>query len=786
MNNRHMLPFQGWRLVLSRSMVLFSLVVLVFQLGNLQFRRGEQFVEDAEENRLQLVLSAAPRGAIYDRNRVPLANNDPAYNVAIIPALLPDDPDEVLEVYNRLSALLDIPATRAIADAAGRTNEISLEELVQIGRGIAPYQPVLVAQDIPFTTFAIIQEQRQLLPGVEGQVASVRRYPTGELTAHIVGYLGPIGPEEELRLRELGYNPAFDRIGYAGIERYFEEQMAGTRGEQYWEVDVAGQLLNPVGEAQQFEPGLSVQLTIDVELQQAAQEALEAQFERMKQENNEQATAEGVVDEDYEVIEQGVVIAMDPRNGEILAMVSWPPYDNTRFARSIDADYYFRILEDPLRPLVNHAIGALYPPGSVWKLITATGVVEEDVIDPYDNLYCAGQLKLPNLYAPRDERQSQTFVCWEPNGHREVSLIEGIAQSCDVYFYQVGGGNPDVSPLTLRAGGLGVFDLYRWATAFGIGSELGGELPGELAGRMPERQWKRRTYGESWSTGDTYNAAFGQGYVTVTPLQLLSSVAAVANGGTLYQPTIVQNLQDANGTIILDFEPRVARSIVPQPGEEVVLLLQEDMLIQGPNSLVCLCEENSPYYAEDACDPGNYSRLVDIDPNPADDVTDFVRYTVNVPYNYTFNGNVCDELEYESLGRESVNNNRPEMYQPPFATAETLELIQYGMRQAVVLGTSSEQSVPWAPPLTFVETAGKTGTAEYCDDLAFAADKCKPGQWPAHAWYVEYAPYDNPQIVVLAFVYNGEEGSAVAAPVVRAFLEDYFLIMAERTRAGQE
>ena len=282
---------------------------------------------------------------------------------------------------------------------------------------------------------------------------------------------------------------------------------------------MAGRPLQLVGE-EKFRAGLSVQLTIDVELQEAAQEAL------IKRINIVNATEQRLV------TQQGVVIAMDPRNGEVLALVSWPSYDNSRFARTIDGEYYFEQVDDPLKPLVNHAISALYPPGSVWKMITAVGVLEEGVIDPSQPLFCPGRLVLPNAFAPRDESQGQTFVCWLRSGHEEVNLLRGIAQSCDVYFYQVGGGNPKVSAATLREGGLGIRDLYRWATAFGVGSELGIELPGELAGRMAEQDWKRRNYGESWSTGDTYNAAFGQGYVTVTPLQLVNAIAAMANGGT--------------------------------------------------------------------------------------------------------------------------------------------------------------------------------------------------------------------------------------------------------------
>lgn len=760
MKERRILPFQGWRLVLFQAIVVFSLMILVIRTGELQFMRGDQFERDAHENRLQIALQPAPRGAILDRNGIPLAKNDPAYNIAITPAELPDDPAAVLAVYNRVSALVDVPATRSMADAAGRSDERSLEEMVREGEGIAPFRPVVVATDVPYEVMAQVLEQSELLPGVSVQVASVREYPTGATTAHVIGYLGPIGPEEELRLRELGYDPAFDRIGYAGIEAYFETELAGTRGTETWIVDVAGERLTLVDEVKRV-PGKSVQLTLDLALQEAAQEALTRRINIINAEAQRLVT------------QQGVVIAMDPRNGEVLAMVSWPTYDNARFARAIDGAYYFDQFDDPLRPLVNHAISALYPPGSVWKMITAIGALEEGVIAPETFLFCPGRLVLPDQYAPLDVSRGQTFVCWLRSGHERVDMLKGIAQSCDVYFYQIGGGNPDVPQVSLRPGGLGIFDLYRWATAFGIGSELGIQLPGELAGRMPESQWKRRNYGQSWSTGDTYNAAFGQGYVTVTPLQLISAIAAEANGGTLYQPTFVKNLQDSNGNILQEFEPAVARTLIMPQDDLPVLLLQEDMLIQGENSLVCRCEESSEWYDPDQCNPDTYRAQYDRDPNPDDDVTDIVEYRVNVPYGYTFNAGVCDQLEFESLGRESLVQ-RQHPYFPPFATEWSIDWMQRGMREAVLTGTASTAALP------YVNVAGKTGTAEYCDDLAFPLGLCVPGNWPAHAWYVGYAPYEDPEVIVLAFVYNGGEGSAVAAPIVKEVLDAYFKLKSQR------
>ncbi len=769
MNERRILPFQGWRLVMFQAIVVFSLLILVLRLGELQFQRGEQFVEDAEENRLQLVLNPAPRGWIYDRNGVPLAQNDPAYNVTIVPADLPDDPDDTLEVYNRLSALIDVPATRAVADAAGRVDERSIDEMVREGEGIAPYRAVTVARDVPHLVAFRIQEEAQMMPGVGVQVSSVREYPTGALTAHLVGYLGPIGPDEEKELRELGYDPAYDRIGYAGIESYLEEALAGQRGMETWIVDVAGQPLRLI-EEQPFTAGVNANLTLDVDLQIAAQKALTDELVAENDTRN---------DAGKEMLAQGVVIAMDPRNGQILALVSWPSYDNTRFARSIDGDYYFSQLNDPLKPLVNHAISALYPPGSTWKLITSTGVVEEDVIDPYQTLFCPGSLVLPNAYAPRDTSLGQTFVCWLRSGHKDLNLIGAIAQSCDVYFYQVGGGNPEVSTMRLKEGGLGINDLYRWATAYGIGSQLGVQLPGELAGRMPDADWKRRNYGESWSTGDTYNAAFGQGYVTVTPLQLVTAVAAIANGGTLYQPQILKNLTDAEGNVMLDFPPTVARTLaLPTNGDEPVLLLQEDMLINGPNSVACRCEldADDPDYDEAFCESDEFHNQVDIDPNLEDEITNFVRYRVSVLPDYEFDQGVCDVLEYS---RYQVEDSH---YIPPFADPTTFDLIHAGMREVIISGTASDPGITVVPPLDYVNEAGKTGTAEYCDDIAFDKGLCVQGQWPSHAWYVGYAPYENPEIIVVAFVYDGGEGSMVSTPIVRHVMDAYFKLKQQRAQ----
>ncbi|MBL1133829.1 MAG: penicillin-binding protein 2 [Chloroflexi bacterium] len=748
--NRVLLPFQGWRLHFFRGAVVAMLIVLVLRTWQLQFIQGASFRADADENRFQTLPLAAPRGKIYDRNGQPLALNDAAFLVTVTPALLPDDLDEVLQIYNRLSALVDVPATRAIADASGRVDEISIDEKVREGEGIAPFRAVVIASDVDENVAREILESRQSLPGVAVEVRSVRRYPSGEKTSQIIGYLGPISEEQALELIELGYDPAYDRVGYAGIEAYFETELKGINGSETTEIDVAGQPLRLVDRTAP-QPGVSIQLTIDLELQEAAQRFL---VEGINQLNARERRL---------VSQSGVVIAMNPKTGEILAMVSWPTYDNSRFARSIDAEYYFDLAENPLTPLVNHAIGSLYPPGSVWKMLTSVAVQEEDVIDPATPLFDGGSLVLPNAYAPNDIARGQTFVCWLDQGHGTQNLIDAIANSCDVYFYQVGGGNPAVSEATLKRDGLGVDNLYRWATTFGIGSDLGVEIFGETAGRMPDRDWKRRVYGESWSTGDTYNAAFGQGYVTLTPLQQLAIISAIINDGVFMQPTLLKNFQDASGNILQEFPPQVMRTIVPPAdGSPMILNIREDMLVQGANSLSCRCESDSPYYAPERCNPDTYTGQFDSD--PAAEVESFIQYRVHVPYQYRWNAGLCDPLAIQDW----------QGYTPPIASIESFRIAQQGMLEVVTRGTSSAAANPAAPPLGYVTEGGKTGTAEYCDDIARPQGLCIPGRWPSHAWYVGYAPADDPEIAVVAFIYNGGEGSQNAMPIVRRVLDYYF------------
>ncbi|HEX2622297.1 MAG TPA: penicillin-binding transpeptidase domain-containing protein, partial [Phototrophicaceae bacterium] len=428
---RGLKPFQGWRLTFFQGIIVAVFLLFSIRMYDLQVINYDEFKEQADENRFSALPIASNRGVIYDRNNKPLATNAPAYLIEITPAELPDSTTDRYAIYNKISALVGVPPTIDSEVVNGRRVR-SIERIVDEGESIRPFTAWAVAADVDREAALQILEEKIELPGVSVRTVNVREYPTGALTAHIIGYMGPIGPEESERLQLLGYNPNFDRVGYDGIEAYMETELAGTRGSVLREVDVAGEVMKNISYTPPIS-GESIRLTIDVDLQAAAEQALIDEIETV---NAVAVSKTGQIQ-----TESGVVIAMNPQTGEILAMVSYPSYDNSRFARAIDGEYYLEVLNDPLTPLVDHAVGSLYPPGSAWKLITATGVLQEDVISPSQTLFDPGDLIVANKFAPNEPAAAQRFVCWLRTGHKNLNIVGAIAQSCNVYFYQVGGGN---------------------------------------------------------------------------------------------------------------------------------------------------------------------------------------------------------------------------------------------------------------------------------------------------------------------------------------------------------
>jgi penicillin-binding protein 2 len=383
-------------------------------------------------------------------------------------------------------------------------------------------------------------------------------------------------------------------------------------------------------------------------------------------------------------------------------MTSLPTYENNRLARLIPQDYYQQLVDDDRgKPLVNHAISSEFPPGSTFKLVTATGALNEGVISPNTTLLDPGKITIQNAYFPNDPGLAKDFVCWKEDGHGRIRFLDALAQSCNVYFYKIGGGFPGEP---LEPGGLGIERLGIYARALGYGHQLGIELPAEEGGLIPSEDWKRINLGENWSTGDTYNSATGQGFVLATPLQVLNSVATLANGGRVMWPHLLSQVLDGEGNVIEQIDPCMLWDLTDgaiTPAEEI------GRCIKAPQSVLDLMAER---------------------PLPSPDIQ---------------------------------------------VSPEVIDLVRQGMQRVVTEGTAAGYA-----ELENISSAGKTGTGEFCDTVAREKGLCVPGQWPTHSWYAAFAPYENPEIAVVAFLYNGGEGAITAGPVVREILETYFALKA--------
>lgn len=687
MNSTKFIPgnFERWRILTTYGLIIGIVLFYFISLFIIQVIDQETYLTQAEENRTTNVNTAALRGIIYDRNGYILARNRPAYHVVITPAKLPVDEGAIEEIYRRLSPLIDVPVSsgeltveRVLAFKPCQT-DFGITEIVTIGDTNAPYDPVRIKCNVSEEIALVVQEHTTDWQGVSIEVEAVRDYPTGEITAEIIGFLGPIPAIEQEYYENLGFVTNRDKIGYAGIEASLQEILSGKNGLRVVEVDVAGQELRDLEPPVEPISGNNVVLTIDTRLQNAARTALVNDMADWNRFLGEQRMT------------NGVVIAINPKTGEILALVSYPNFDNSRMTPFIPADYYEQLKQDPNRPLFNHAISAEHPPGSVFKMATAIGILNEGVVTPEYQVDDPGKITIVEKLAPNDPGKPRDYVCYKKDGHGMVDYLTGIEQSCDVYFYKVGGGYQDQVKE-----GLGIWRIGEYAKSLGYGAATGIELPGEADGLMPDPNWKRINIGETWSTGDTYIATIGQGYVLATPLQVLVSIATLANDGKYMQPTLVREVLDSNGEVIKPFEPKMKWDITVDPQ-------------------IHLYDENS-------------------------------------------------------LQTEQMITVEPWV----------IDLAKQGMRRVVTQGTAADYIVSLEIP-----SAGKTGTAEYCDNVAQAKNLCQPGSWPTHAWYVGYAPYDDPEIAVIAFVYNGGEGSSVATPIVRQVLDAYFRIKAADATQGQ-
>jgi penicillin-binding protein 2 len=699
-------------------MLLFRaalVVVMLFfgaRLYQLQVVQGGTYRDRADENRFDLVEVPAPRGVIYDRTGQILTRNRPSFEVGLVPEELAfDDPEtevdeeaaEIAEILGVLGVDSDPEVTLRLAEImfrrlgrvdyaktvgsvgvelsyvavpgpsqvvfqedGGPPQEIAqkllipdiseplplpglvalVQRAVAIGRQGSASEPVPILDLVDRTHAFEIAEEGYRYPAVRIKEVPVREYVYGDLLSHVLGFMGPIPAALEQDYRELGYTNPNERVGLNGLEYSYQRELRGIPGYANIEVDILGREMRTVGEVAEPVPGSNLLLSLDLRLQRVMREALEAKMTEVE-------------------APWGVAIAMAPKTGSVLGMVSLPSYDNNVFAERINEDY-LALERDERRPLINYAIGGLYPPGSTFKMVPATAALTEGVITGETRLVDAGPIYLPNRYYPNDASLAQEFVSWNHKYgivHGAVDVVQALALSNDIFFYMLGGGYPPTDFV-----GLGVRRLAEWTRLFGYGDPTGIDLPGEVGAIVPTDQWKRQLYAESWTTGDSYNMAIGQGYVLATPLQVLVSTAAVANGGDVVMPQVVYQLVDAAGGLQKDFAPKIARRL------------------------------------------------------PVDEAT--------------------------------------------------IKLVQEGMWAAV----NAPNGTAYGVKMDNVTVAGKTGTAEFCEYIPEEED-CRrddKDNLPTHAWFVAYAPYEDPEIAVVVFVYDGGEGSATAVPVARTILEAYF------------
>jgi penicillin-binding protein 2 len=487
----------------SRRIIMLSLcaVVMFFlllaRLWYLQVIDTDNLLDQSENNRLRFVPVAAPRGAILDRNGKVLVSNTPSFSVAVIPK---DVKNRELLVDN-LARYLNL-------------NRAEIEEKWTKGEGRAKYYPLVVASGISRDQMEFLEENRLALPGVNIEMKPVRAYANDQLASHLLGYLAEISEEELGSEPYRDYN-AGDYTGKSGIEKSWESSLHGIDGGRQIEVDARGRFLRTV-EDSGSSVGNTVLLTIDLEMQKAAERALDERA--------------------------GAVVAMDVNTGEILAFASSPNFDPALFTGRMPPEKWKEYLADTRHPLENKALKGMYPPGSTFKIITALAGLEAGLIDEHTSVECPGYYKFGN----------STFKCWDKKGHGHVELKKALRESCDVYFYKL-------------AERLGVDRIAACARRFGLGAPLGIGLDNEKGGVIPTQDWKLKRFGKKWFQGETLSVGIGQGYVLTTPVQLASMIATVANEGTVYQPHLVKRIVNSEGRSLKEFPPKILRTTGIKP-----------------------------------------------------------------------------------------------------------------------------------------------------------------------------------------------------------------------------
>ncbi|KKU51950.1 MAG: Peptidoglycan glycosyltransferase [Candidatus Moranbacteria bacterium GW2011_GWE1_49_15] len=484
---------QRWFDILWYVVVAFVLV-LAGRAMYLTMIKGAHYQQVSKGNSIRSIVIKAPRGRIFDRFQTPLVNNVPSVDIVVLPADIPKEEGSLDDLAGRLSGLIGINKGEILAKiGAAPANSLS---------------PILIKDNIPQDDMLLFLEKASEFPGVRIEKTAVREYIDSSIFSHLLGYEGKI---EKKELEENQGYSLTDYIGKQGLEKTYEKHLRGVHGAFQVEVDSVGNVKREVGIINP-KPGSDLILGIDAELQKKIYDSLSTTLEKT----------------DAKV---AAAVAINPKNGEVLALVNLPSYDNNLFAKKISQEQYLGLINDPDKPLFNRAVSGEYAPGSTVKPVLAAAALSEGVITPstvIDGL--GGTLRIGSF----------SFGDWKVHGPSDVRTA--IAESNDIFFYTIGGGYGSIE-------GLGMSRMKKFYDLFGYGKRSGIDITGEAKGFIPDEQWKQDKLGEKWYIGNSYHASIGQGYITSTPLQVANSIAAVANGGTLYRPHVVSQIKGNDGKI---------------------------------------------------------------------------------------------------------------------------------------------------------------------------------------------------------------------------------------------
>lgn len=543
-------------LIMFAAIILGAISLLSVRLFSLQIIGGGDNLALADGNRTRQQVTRAPRGDIRDRYGVALASNQASFDVTVIPQQLPRDVSVRSALYGRVAATLGMTSADVQAKAEVTCKGLSISS----GCLTIPI-PQLIAANVERNRALMIDQDSAALPGFSLDTNPIRKYKDDGLLSVSLGYTGRVNVDEAVVDRS--YGPT-DLIGKLGLEKQYESILRGKNGYKQTEVDAMGRPVRVLA-SQNPSPGSNLILTIDMGLQRTLAESIAKQM-----------TASGA--------KRASGIAINPKTGEVLAAVSLPSYDNNLFGGGISNDDYQRLVKDPGQPLFNKVTSGTYPSGSIIKPIGAAAALEAGIVTVATSVLDAGQITVPNKFDPS---KPSIYKGWE-TGHGGLGIMNvltALSRSSDIFFYKVMGGLTGTNEDFARP--LGVTKLIDYYKLFGLGARTGIDLPNEAVGRVPTPAWKKSFSGEGWYTGDTYNISVGQGDILVSPLQMVTSLAAIANGGILYKPHFLSSVTDSLGQVTQTFLPEIIRQNFI--GKSNIDIVRRGMLmaVNDPNGTAC-------------------------------------------------------------------------------------------------------------------------------------------------------------------------------------------------------